>query len=98
MFYKVVLVFFAFALFALTFTILVLIRLLPALFIWRLLVACETIFVLRVSVIICFNYSKIKHKFCVCPKPQKPGIIHKIKEKDSDINVIDIINKDLGKE
>jgi hypothetical protein len=96
--YKVVSVSFALALFVLTFIILVLTRLLPASFIWRLLVACETTLALRVSVIICFNYNKVRHKFCVCPKPQKPGIIHKIKEKDSDTNVINVINKDLGKE
>jgi hypothetical protein len=97
MFYKVVFVSFVFVLFVLMFIILVLICLLSVSFIWHLLVVYKAIFALEVPVIICFNYNKARHKFYTYPKPQKPSIIHKIKRKDFNTNVINVINKDLGK-
>jgi hypothetical protein len=66
--YKVVPTLSALAFSALTFTILVLTRLLLVPFIWRLLVACETTSALKVPAIICFNYSKAEHKSCACSK------------------------------
>jgi hypothetical protein len=71
---------------------------LPVPFIWRLLVACKAILALRVPVIICFNYNKARHRSYACPKPQKSDIIHKIKKKDFNTNVTNVINKDLKKE
>jgi hypothetical protein len=96
--YKVVSVFFALALFALMFIILILTRLSLVFFIWHLLVVCKTTFVLRVPVITCFNCGKVRYKSCACSKPQKPSIIYEIKEKDFNTNVTNIIDKDLGKE
>jgi hypothetical protein len=71
---------------------------LSASFIWRLSVAYKAIFALKVPIIICFNYSKTRHKSCACPKPQKPSIIYKIKRENFNTNVINVINKDLEKE
>jgi hypothetical protein len=96
--YKVALVSSALALPAVTFTILISICLSPAFFTWRLSVARKTTLVLRVPVITCFNNSKVEHKSYACPKPQKPNIIHEIKEKDTNTDVTNVTDKDLGKE
>jgi hypothetical protein len=71
---------------------------LPAPFTRRPSVAYKATPALGVPAIICFNYNKAGHKSYACLKPQKPGIIHKIKGEDSDTNVTNVTNKDLEKE
>jgi hypothetical protein len=49
----------------------------------------------ELSRITCYNYSKEGHKAFACPKPRKPGTIHKI---DKQKQELDSIDKELEKE
>jgi hypothetical protein len=52
----------------------------------------------RPSVITCYNYGKVGHKYLECPEPRKPGAIHEIDEEDQGLDIIGDIDEESGKE
>ena len=58
----------------------------------------EVTLALQLLVTTYFNYSKPRHRSLACLEPCNPNSLYKIKEQDQDLEITNLINKDLGKE